>query len=471
MSLALGVVPCKWKEANITPVFKRDDPTLAKNYRPISLLCILSKVLERCVYNHCYHHLEPQIYDVQHGFMRGKSTTTQLLDVYHDVLDSVASGKQVDAIYLDLSKVFDKVPHHHLLSKLCDFGIRGTLLSWFQSYLSDRQQGVVLEGVYSERLPVTSGVPQGSILGPLLFLVYSNDIHSYIQKSKLALFADDSKLFLPLVQPNSSSVLQNDLDNLINWTTDNQMELNHTKCKALRIFRKKTPFQTNYSINGHIIEQVTNMKDLGVIVSKDLSWSRHIESIVSQANKTLGLIKRTCKDVKNVQTRRTLYCALVRSKLEYASNVWSPYTIKHKLLIENVQRRATRFILNYPKDTCYKERLQKINLLPLEFRREISDLILLFKVKYNLITLDITKHICTFNPGYKSRNYDKNDFHLTIKHNQNYFRESYFVRSAKLWNSLPPEIKSSDILASFRTRVINLYNSKLITYELPSISY
>ena len=281
------------------------------------------------------------------------------------------------------------------------------------------------------------------------------------------LFADDSKLFLLLVQPNSSYVLQNDLDNLINWTTDNQMELNHTKCKALRISRKKTPFQTNYSINGHTIEQVTTMKDLGVIMSKDLSWSRHIESIVSQANKTLGLIKRTCKDVKNVQTRRTLYCALVRSKLEYASNVWSPYTIKHKLLIENVQRRATRFILNYLKDMCYKERLQKINLLSLEFRREISDLILLFKAKYNLITLDITKHTCTFNPGYKSRNYDKNDFHLIIKHNQNYFRESYFVRSAKLWNSLPPEIKSSDILASFRTRVINLYNSKLITYELP----
>ena len=125
------------------------------------------------------------------------------------------------------------------------------------------------------------------------------------------------------------------------------------------ISRKKTPFQTNYSINGHIIEQVTNMKDLGVLVSKDLSWSKHIKGIVSQANKILGLIKRICKDVKNVQTRRTLYCALVRSKLEYASNVWSPYTIKHKLLIENVQRRATRFILNYPKDMCYKERLQK----------------------------------------------------------------------------------------------------------------
>ena len=131
MSLALGAVPRKWKEANIPPVFKREDPMLAESYRPISLLCILSKVLERCVYNHCYYHLEPQIFDVQHGFMRGKSRTTQLLEVYHNILDSVANGKQVDAIYLDLSKAFDKVPHYLLLSKLCYLGIRGTVLSWF----------------------------------------------------------------------------------------------------------------------------------------------------------------------------------------------------------------------------------------------------------------------------------------------------------------------------------------------------
>ncbi len=316
--------------------------------------------------------------------------------------------------------------------------------------------------------PVYHKVPS---LGPLLFLVYCNDIQSYIQRSKLALFADDSKLYLPLVQSDSTHLLQHDLDNIITWTTDNQMELNNTKCKPMPISRKNTPVQTNYSVNGHIIEQVTNLKDLGVVVSKDLSWSQHINSIVSKANKTLGLIKRICKEVKNVKTRRTLYCALVRPKLEYASNVWSPYTIKHKLLIENVQRRATRFILNYPKGMCYKERLQKTSLLPLEFRREISDLILLFKAKYDLIGMDLTKYICTFNPGYKSRNYDENYFHLIIKHNQDYFRKSYFIRSAKLWNSLPLVIKTSNTLTSFRTRVINLYNSKAITYNLPSISY
>ena len=155
ISLSLGVVPLKWKLANITPVFKRDNPTLAMNYRPISLLCILSKVLEHCVHSCSCQHLEPHIYALQHGFMRGKSTTTQLLEVYHEILNSVASGNEVDAIYVDFSKAFDKVPHHLLLRKLKNLGIGGSLLHWFQSYLTDRYQRVVLHGICSDWLPVT----------------------------------------------------------------------------------------------------------------------------------------------------------------------------------------------------------------------------------------------------------------------------------------------------------------------------
>ena len=203
MSLSIGVVPAKWKFANITPVFKKDDPTITSNYRPISLLCVISKVLERCVFNHCYHHLSPSFYQFQHGFLKGKSTTTQLLEVYHDILDSVASGNEVDVIYLDLSKAFDKVPHNLLLLKLKHYGINGSLLSWFGSYLTDRYQRVALDGSFSDWLPVTSGVPQGSILGPLLFVLYVNDVPNYIQyNSTIALFADDSKLFNPFsIQP------------------------------------------------------------------------------------------------------------------------------------------------------------------------------------------------------------------------------------------------------------------------------
>ena len=469
MSLALGVVPLQWKMANITPVHKREDPMLATNYRPISLLCTLSKVLERCVHNHSYQHLEPHMYHMQHGFIRGKSTTTQLLEVYHKILQSIASGNEVDAIYLDFSKAFDKVPHRLLLTKLETLGITGSLLSWFESYLTDRQQRVVINGVCLEWLPVTSGVPQGSILGPLLFLVYCNDIPMCIEEnSTLALFADDSKLYRTLSSPTSSASLQHDLCNITRWTTNNQMELNVVKCKAMHISRKRTSTQTQYVINENIVEQVPIIKDLGVLITNNLCWSKHIESIVSSANKTLGLVKRICKEVKNTNTRKTLYCALVRPKLEYASSVWSPYTIKHRLLIENVQRRASKFILNYPENMSYIERLQKAKLLPLEFRREISDLILLFKSKHRLITMDINKYIYTYNPSYQSRNYDENNFNIIIRHKQDYFQNSYFVRTVKLWNNLPTELKATNSLGAFKTRLNKLYSWKTKSYKLPN---
>ena len=243
------------------------------------------------------------------------------------------------------------------------------------------------------------------------------------------------------------------------------MELNATKCKAMHISRKKSPAHAHYSINESILEQVLYIKDLGVMISNDLSWSKHIENIVSKASRTLGLIKRICKEIKDTNTRRILYCALVRPKLEYASSVWSPYTIKHRLLIKNIRRRAAKFILDYPD----VDRLQKTNILPLSYRRVISDLILLFKSKHHIIKMDVNKFLCTYNPGYESRNYDQNNFRLIIKHNQEYYINSYFFRSAKLWNSLPNVIKECNNLFSFRiTRLIKLYGSKSKTYKLPN---
>ena len=343
LSLSQGVVPAFWKLAYVTPVFKKDDPTLASNYRPISLLSIISKTFERCVHNHCYPHLSPRFYHLQHGFLRGKSMVTQLLHVDQEIVDHLAGGKEVDAIHLDLSKAFDRVQHHMLLNKLEQYGISGSLLQWFCSYLSDRYQRVALDGTLSDWLPVTSGVPQGSILGPLLFLVYINDMPEYVgQGSSIALFADDSKLYRPI---NSAShyLLQSDLSGLHNWGNDWGMTFNPSKCKVMHMSRKKicSSASLQYHLNDKPLESVTHISDLGVIVSKDLFWANHIEDICTKANQTLGLIKRVCaRYVVDTNTQKLLYCAVVRPKLEYASCVWSPYSAKQRKLIENEQRNS-----------------------------------------------------------------------------------------------------------------------------------
>ena len=379
LSLSYGIMPDNCKLANITDVFKKDDPTLSANYRPISLLSTVSKVLERCVLNRCYNHLPAQLYHLQHGFLKGRSTVTQLLEVYQDILNSVAGGQEVDAIYLDLSKAFDKVPHNLLLTKIEMCGISDPLLSWFKSYLTGRQQRVVIDGSFSEWLPVTSGVPQGSILGPIMFLVYINDAPDYIcSSSTIALFADDSKLSRAIIQLGCGNNLQKGLDGLHKWSRDWSMDFNGIKCKVMHISKKKISSATNrnYTLDDRELESVPYITDLGIIVSNNMSWNRHIEAeTVMRTNRTLGLLKRICKEMRDPNIRKLLYCALVRPKLEYGSNLWSPYTSKDRALLENTQRRATKVMLNYPKNLTYKERLIELNLLPLDYRREISDLI------------------------------------------------------------------------------------------------
>ena len=250
-------------------------------------------------------------------------------------------------------------------------GISGPLLSWFKSYLTGRQQRVVIDGSFSDWLPVISGVPQGSIVGPIMFLVYINDAPDYIcSSSTIALFADDSKLSRAIIQLGCGNNLQKGLDGLHKWSRDWSMDFNGIKCKVMHISKKKISSATNrnYTLDDRELESVPYITDLGIIVSNNMSWNRHIEEIVMRANRTLGLLKRVCKE-------KLLCCALVRPKLEYGSNLWSPYTSKDRALLENTQRRATKFTLNYLKNLTNKERLIELSLLPLDYRREISDLI------------------------------------------------------------------------------------------------
>ena len=257
---------------------------------------------------------------------------------------------------------------------------------------------------------------------------------------------------------------------------------------TMPISRKKVLSHTQYTLDGQPLKQVAHLfhsdlvshlrtwnhlfhiSDLGITVSSDLSWSKHIEITAAKANKTLGLIKRLCRDIHDPTTRRFLYCSLVWPKLEYASDVWSPNTIKYRSIIENVQRRATKLILNYTKDMSYPERLFETNLLPLVFRREMSDQQLLHKSKGGLISMpiDVSKYLSTNKPNYKpGGNYNVNNFHFVSKHKQNYFKNSLLYWSANLWNNLQIELKCHVSISTFRRVLHRYYKAKLPLYCPP----
>ena len=250
-SLFLSKLPSEWKLSNIIPILKSGQRREVTNYRPISLLSLVSKVLGRCVFNKLIVHVSHQFYHLQFGFLKGKSTTAQLLEVLHDIGTMLDKRRQVDALYLDFSKAFDKVDYKLLLMKLHRFGITGNVLRWLNNYMFDRKQRVTLLGETSQALPVLSGVPQGSILGPLLFLIYVNDLPASVStKSTIALFADDTKCYRTVKTTEDGAELQSDLTNLVGWCKTWRMDLNVSKCGVLSFTRSHKPISYPYEHLG-----------------------------------------------------------------------------------------------------------------------------------------------------------------------------------------------------------------------------
>ncbi|MEW8546483.1 MAG: reverse transcriptase family protein, partial [Candidatus Thiodiazotropha sp.] len=325
-SLQTGKLPAEWCKAYVTPVFKKGEKSLAANYRPISLTCILCKVLEHILASNIIKHLDERglMYDLQHGFREKRSCETQLVMLVEDLARGASVGKQTDLILLDFSKAFDKVNHSKLIWKLHQYGIRSNVLSWICAFLGDRSQQVVVGGEESGSVPVTSGVPQGSVLGPILFLIYINDLPDKVT-SQVRLFADDTALYLTIEGASDSSALQQDLDKLSVWESDWDMEFNPSKCQVVQVTGSRKPLNAIYKLHGQILETVTCAKYLGVDISSDLSWGSHIDRVTNSANRTLGFIKRNIK-TKMPRVREMAYNTLVRPQLEYAAVVWDPHT-------------------------------------------------------------------------------------------------------------------------------------------------
>ena len=456
-SIQTGKLPTEWCRAQVTPIFKKGDKSSAANYRPISLTCILCKILEHIMASNMVKHLNKHdlLYDLQHGFREKRSCETQLTMLFEDLARNASAGKQTDLILLDFSKAFDKVNHSKLLWKLHQYGIRGNALSWIRAFLGNRSQTVVLEGEESGSVPVTSGVPQGSVLGPILFLSYINDLPEELS-SQVRLFADDTAVYLTVGGSDDERVLQDDLDRLSLWEDHWDMEFNPSKCQVVRVTTSKKIINSVYTLHGQILEVVTSTRYLGVDISSGLSWNSHIDRITGNANRTLGYIRRNIK-TKNPKVRETAYNALVRPQLEYSSPIWDPHTDDKTLQLEKIQRRAARWTTsNYDYRSSVTAMLDQLGWRSLAQRRADARLCLFYKIVHGLVAVPLPDYII---PTHRVSRYCHSMIFRQIHTGTNYYKYSFFPLAIVQWNALPEAVVSLQDLDSFKVAVSKLQHS------------
>jgi hypothetical protein len=296
LSITTGTLPAEWKTANVTPIFKAGSRTNPTNYRPVSLTSICCKLLEHIV----LHYLSPRLNDLlftnQHGFRSSMSCNTQLITVVHDVALLLDTGSEVHGAVLDFSKAFDLVPHQSLIDKLIKYSINPVLTRWIADFLANRSQSVVLSGVRSCSVPVTSGVPQGSVLGPSLFLLYINDIVESVNHSHIRLFADDTLLYKSIKNQNDSNLFQRDLDSLSQWSVQNSMRFNASKSNIIVFTSKRECRDPFYTLGTEPLTTTDSVKYLGVSFQRNLKWDGHINATLNKASRVLGLLKHTLFD-------------------------------------------------------------------------------------------------------------------------------------------------------------------------------
>ena len=478
-SLLQGKIPSAWKEANVVPLFKKGDRSLPANYRPVSLTSVPCKIFEHILFSECMGFLEKHsiLSDLQHGFRGKRSCESQLLISLQDLINHKNSHHQVDAVLLDFSKAFDKVPHCRLISKLTYYGINPQIVTWVQDFLCDRTQRVALRGELSDSAPVTSGVPQGSVLGPLLFLLYINDLPDYVSSSTARLFADDCLLYLHVEDESDAALLQADLDALQSWEREWQMSFNPDKCETLHITSKRTPLTTDYSIHGQNLRQVSSAKYLGCNISTSLSWNHHIDLVCKKANSTLGFLKRnigTCSSA----VKKQAYTTFVRPRLEYASTVWSPSTgifkgqnarkgITQRTKLEAVQRRAARFITSdYGQRSSPTAMLSDLKLHSLQLRRDVARLCMLHKIRQQQVAIPVNPYFVPLYPSSPSsrandiitRGHSKR-FHVPHSSNDAHLM-SYFPATIRLWNGLPASVVAADAIKVYKAGVVAAMEEK-----------
>ena len=453
-SLSTGDIPSQWKMAYVTPIHKSGRKSDPQNYRPVSLTSIICKILEHILTSHIMKHLE--INDIllpsQFGFRAGHSCEAQLLIATDDFAKALNNRQQVDIGILDLSKAFDRVPHARLLRKLHFYGIRGQLLTWLQSFLSERLQQVLVDGCCSSPCNVSSGVPQGSVLGPVLFLLYINDIAEGIC-SHIKLFADDCLIYRTIQSSSDQHILQQDLNALVKWAEKWQMKFNTAKCKIMQMTNHHNKLLFTYKMYGSPLVTTEQHSYLGVQLHHKLSWQPQIQYTCNKASKILGFLQRNLRHCP-VDLRQLAYKQFVLPILEYCAPIWDPYHQKYIRQIEMVQHRAARFVLGKPWRRCERDSitnmLNQLNWTTLEKRRKYARLTLLYKILHKLICIP-ESYLPQLSTS-RTRCHHEFKF-LHYQTNVDSYKYACFPRTVLDWNDLTENIVNSSTLETFKLKL------------------
>ena len=477
-------IPNDWKTANVVPVYKKGSKNSVQNYRPISLTSLIMKVYEKVIAAELLKRVNDKINPRQHGFLPLKSCESQLLPFVDQLARGLNESSRIDIVYFDFAKAFDSVNHDIILEKLKNrFGIDGFLLKFFVEYLSGRKQRVVIGNTYSDDLNVASGVPQGSILGPLLFVLFINDIGNKVSSnSNILLYADDTKLYREISCVADSVILQDDIAVLNNWAIENKMKFHPDKCKVLSVTLKKNDMpRFTYKLGQTPLQYVQSEKDLGISITPNLCWTKHCNNLCSKAKRNLGLLRRTCSFVKNIRQRRSLYLAMIRSQFEHCSSVWAACSNTMFETMESVQKRCIKWILQEELDSytpyMYVLKCKQLDILPLRSRLTLKDL----KIFHSMIIGTFPSPLPNYLHFHKSNNRLRSSHldnfsivsdikpRVTVNYNKSatdtvsssltQFSNSFYFRTMNAWNSLPLETKKLTSPSLFEQSVVaHLWN-------------
>ena len=377
--------------------------------------------------------------------LKAKSCLTNLLCFLEEITKWVDDGSPVDVIYLDFQKAFDKVPHQRLICKLKSHGMGNSIINWIEQWLTDRRQRVVVDGEVSSWKSVLSGVPQGSVLGPILFLVYINDLEEGVT-GKILKFADDTKLFRKVKEIGDKQNLQDDIDKLVKWSEKWQMLFNFGKCKCLHTGSGNTGM--NYEMGGTILSKTVKEKDLGVTMNANMKVSEQCRIAASKGNQVLGMIRRSIT-YKEKSLIIPLYKAIVRPHLEYCIQAWNPHLRKDVYMLEKIQRRATKLIPEL-RDLTYEERLKECGLSTLETRRLRGDQIEVFKILNGYENIDSN----IFFEIKESKITRGHNYTLVKKQSRLDVRKySFSQRTINVWNNLSTDCVHASSVNMFKNKI------------------